>query len=75
MCDYTQREYGCGHFRWIASRWCRDYTESQKRCKPNVVSFEVSPSLLKPCGECLPKPHLPVPWENMIRRSENQPRY
>jgi hypothetical protein len=26
MCDYTQREYSYGHFRWIASKWCRDYT-------------------------------------------------
>lgn len=40
MCDYTQREYSCGHFRWIASRWCRDYTLTHKRCQPNVTHFE-----------------------------------
>jgi hypothetical protein len=40
MCDYTQREYSCGHFRWIASKWCRDYTITHKRCQPNVTHFE-----------------------------------
>ena len=40
MCDYTQREYSCGHFRWIASKWCREYTTTHKRCQPNVTHFE-----------------------------------
>jgi hypothetical protein len=40
MCDYTQREYSCGHFRWIASKWCKDYTLTHKRCQPNVTHFE-----------------------------------
>jgi hypothetical protein len=40
MCDYTQREYSCGHFRWIASKWCKDYTITHKRCQPNVTHFE-----------------------------------
>ncbi|KAK0749035.1 hypothetical protein B0T18DRAFT_322389 [Schizothecium vesticola] len=76
MCDYAQREYKCGHFRWIASRWCLDYTMSQKRCPPNVVYFEVRPSCLRalnPCGECLAKTNQ-VPWESMIRRPENRTR-
>jgi len=40
MCDYTQREYSCGHFRWIASKWCRDYAITHKRCQPNVTHFD-----------------------------------
>lgn len=40
MCDYTQREYECGHFRWIASKWCKDYTITHKRCQPNITHFE-----------------------------------
>lgn len=48
MCDYTQREYSCGHFRWIASKWCRDYTMTHKRCEPNVTHFEYKSK--EPCG-------------------------
>ena len=40
MCDYTQREYSCGHFRWIASQWCLEYIITHKRCQPNVTHFE-----------------------------------
>ncbi|KAM7190857.1 hypothetical protein V8F20_009541 [Naviculisporaceae sp. PSN 640] len=71
MCDYTQREYSCGHFRWIASKWCRDYTITHKRCQPNVTSFEYRGE--EQCGECKPKP-LP-PWESMIKRSSKQQTY
>ncbi len=49
MCDYTQREYSCGHFRWIASKWCREYTTTHKRCQPNVTHFEYRAEEL--CGE------------------------
>ncbi|KAK4107145.1 hypothetical protein N656DRAFT_558914 [Canariomyces notabilis] len=51
MCDYTQREYSCGHFRWIASKWCRDYTITHKRCQPNVTHFEYRAEEL--CGKSL----------------------
>ncbi|KAK0736781.1 hypothetical protein B0T21DRAFT_411926 [Apiosordaria backusii] len=64
MCDFTQREYSCGHFRWIASKWCRDYTLTHKRCQPNVTHFEYRAEEL--CGECKPKTY--PPWENMIKR-------
>lgn len=36
----AKREYACRHMRWIASRWCREYTITHKRCKPNVAHFE-----------------------------------
>lgn len=52
MCDYTQREYSCGHFRWIASKWCRDYTITHKRCQPNVTHFEYRAEEL--CGMFAP---------------------
>ncbi|KAB5511141.1 hypothetical protein GE09DRAFT_1165685 [Coniochaeta sp. 2T2.1] len=47
MCDFPQREYSCGHFRWIASRWCRDYTLTHKRCQPNVNHFEYRLNMIK----------------------------
>ncbi|KAK3336982.1 hypothetical protein B0T19DRAFT_349083, partial [Cercophora scortea] len=58
-----QREYSCGHFRWVASKWCREYAITHKRCQPNVTDFEDRAEV---CGECKPKP--PIPWENMIKR-------
>ena len=59
MCDYTQREYSCGHFRWIASKWCREYTTTHKRCQPNVTHFEYRAEEL--CGTCVY--HL---WNTML---------
>ncbi|KAK4671931.1 hypothetical protein QC764_609980 [Podospora pseudoanserina] len=26
MYDFIQRRHFCGHFRFIASKWCRDYS-------------------------------------------------
>ncbi|KAK0633969.1 hypothetical protein B0T14DRAFT_416283 [Immersiella caudata] len=67
-----QREYLCGHFRWIANKWCPDYTKTHKRCKPNVTHFEYryTPQRLSqpPCGECKSKMEPRVPWESMIKR-------
>ncbi|KAI3543299.1 hypothetical protein CABS01_10766 [Colletotrichum abscissum] len=40
MCNYTQREFHCGHVRWIVSRWCPVYTRTQRRCPPCVTHFE-----------------------------------
>lgn len=40
MCDYIQREYSCRHFRWIASKWCRIYTITHRRCPPNITHYE-----------------------------------
>ncbi|KAM7191151.1 hypothetical protein V8F33_009022, partial [Rhypophila sp. PSN 637] len=56
------REYSCGHFRWVASKWCRDYTITHKRCQPNVTGFEYRGE--EQCGECRPKPR--PAWESMI---------
>ncbi|KAK4131249.1 hypothetical protein BT67DRAFT_388699 [Trichocladium antarcticum] len=70
MCDYTQREYSCGHFRWIASQWCPCYANTHKRCQPNVKNWEVRSTEL--CGECKPKEY--PAWENLIRRPK-QPTY
>ncbi|KAK3312486.1 hypothetical protein B0H66DRAFT_486202 [Apodospora peruviana] len=65
MCDYTQREYHCGCFRWIVSKWCQVYTTTHQRCQPNVAYLEYKND--EECGDCKPKPL--VPWENMIKRS------
>ena len=35
-----QREFSCGHYRWIASQWCWKYSRYCRRCKPNVTDFE-----------------------------------
>ncbi|KXX76728.1 hypothetical protein MMYC01_209298 [Madurella mycetomatis] len=64
MCNYMQREYKCGHFRWIANRWYRDYTITHKRCQPDVTDFE---DKAEDCSEC--KPKVPPPWERMIARN------
>ncbi|KAK3938268.1 hypothetical protein QBC46DRAFT_265721, partial [Diplogelasinospora grovesii] len=47
------REYSCGHFRWIASKWCKEYTITHRRCEPNVTHFECRAEEV--CGECKPK--------------------
>ncbi|CAP65502.1 uncharacterized protein PODANS_6_9980 [Podospora anserina S mat+] len=31
MCDFIQRRHFCGHFRFIASKWSRDYTATHIR--------------------------------------------
>lgn len=71
MCDYTQREYQCGHYRWIAALWCRDYTRTHRRCQPNVTHFEYRADEL--CSQCRPKQH--IPWENMIKRPTKAPTF
>ncbi|KAK0702676.1 hypothetical protein B0H67DRAFT_499756, partial [Lasiosphaeris hirsuta] len=61
-----QREYSCEHFRWIASKWCENYTLTHKRCRqPNVTHFEYSRAE-ELCGECKPKNY--PPWMDMIKR-------
>ncbi|KAK3367343.1 hypothetical protein B0T24DRAFT_682477 [Lasiosphaeria ovina] len=65
MCDFTQIEYACGHFRWIASLWCSKYRQTHERCEPNVVHFDTREN---ECGDCLSKNRAPVPWEDLITR-------
>ncbi|KAK1758083.1 hypothetical protein QBC47DRAFT_132831 [Echria macrotheca] len=69
MCVYTQREYECGHFRWIASVWCLDYSLTHKKCQPEVHFFEYRDQV---CGECM-KPK-PCAWEHLIKRNQGTPR-
>ncbi|KAK4237879.1 hypothetical protein C8A03DRAFT_15595 [Achaetomium macrosporum] len=65
MCEWTQREYSCGHFRFIAARWCMDYTTTHKRCPPEITHCEWVRDL---CGDCKSKEQPPVAWEYMIKR-------
>ncbi|SPQ19856.1 e35763d0-0614-4668-a41e-7763e367a6f7 [Thermothielavioides terrestris] len=64
MCNFIQREYGCGHFRFIASKWCRSYTTTHKRCPPDVTHFEYVEHL---CGDCKDRNRPPVPWADLIK--------
>ncbi|KAH7628431.1 hypothetical protein B0T09DRAFT_343796 [Sordaria sp. MPI-SDFR-AT-0083] len=50
MCNYTQREYSCGHIRWLASKHCADYKERRKKCQPTIMDFEERPQTV--CGNC-----------------------
>jgi len=36
----SQREYGCGHYKYIAAEWCDLYTQTHRRCALNVTYFE-----------------------------------
>ena len=40
MLRRDQREYGCGHVRYIAARWCQTYAQTQKPCPLKVTYFE-----------------------------------
>ncbi|KAI8625063.1 hypothetical protein F5Y19DRAFT_276023 [Xylariaceae sp. FL1651] len=40
MCDYTQVEYNCQHFRFVVLRWCSRYERTYKPCAPNVTHLE-----------------------------------
>ncbi|KAK4182313.1 hypothetical protein QBC35DRAFT_396204, partial [Podospora australis] len=44
------REYKCGHFRWIAYKWCNLYEYQDKRCEPDIMKFETA---LQSCGMLL----------------------
>ncbi|KAL2180652.1 uncharacterized protein P884DRAFT_192434, partial [Thermothelomyces heterothallicus CBS 202.75] len=59
--------YSCDHFRWIASKWCRDYTMTHKRCESNITHFEYR-YVAELCGECKSK-ELP-PWMGLIKWSK-----
>ncbi|KAK1992473.1 hypothetical protein LX36DRAFT_644707 [Colletotrichum falcatum] len=62
MCNYTRRELGCTHTRWIVSEWCPLYAKTQRRCHPRVTHCEYRGN--KVCGDC--KPSEPVEWAHMI---------
>ncbi|CRJ87207.1 hypothetical protein D7B24_002865 [Verticillium nonalfalfae] len=65
MCDWIQREFHCGHFRWIVSRWCPEYLRTQLRCPLSVSHYEYRGD--EQCSHC--KPRQTQPWEKMIRRN------
>ncbi|KAI3551966.1 hypothetical protein CSPX01_00642 [Colletotrichum filicis] len=64
MCNYTEREFHCGHFRWIVSEWCPVYRKTHRRCRLHITHREYRGD--KVCGKC--KPCTPVVWESMIKR-------
>ncbi|KAK8011749.1 hypothetical protein PG989_000009 [Apiospora arundinis] len=72
MCDYTQVEYSCGHFRFRAQRWCSHYERTHRVCPPNITTGELRGDEL--CTDC--RPHKPAPWAHMIgqRRKHKTPR-
>ncbi|KAI0484560.1 hypothetical protein GGR56DRAFT_614376 [Xylariaceae sp. FL0804] len=41
MCDYTQIEYCCQHFRFLVQSWCSKYERTNKPCAPNVTHLEI----------------------------------
>ncbi|KAK4118361.1 hypothetical protein N657DRAFT_374801 [Parathielavia appendiculata] len=51
MCDFSQREFSCGHFLWLASELCPIYKQTRRKwgCQPNVTKFETRDQL---SGEC-----------------------
>ncbi|KAK7972453.1 hypothetical protein PG994_015354 [Apiospora phragmitis] len=71
MCDYTQVEYSCGHFRFRVQRWCAHYERTHRVCPPNITTGELRGDEL--CTDC--RPHKPAPWEHMIRRTVRAGQY
>ncbi|EFW99004.1 hypothetical protein CMQ_4856 [Grosmannia clavigera kw1407] len=64
MCEFTQREYSCGHFKFIAARWCNLYKRTHRRCQPDITHFEYRANEI--CGQCRPQE---VPeWQHLIKR-------
>ncbi|KAK4663621.1 hypothetical protein QC763_609980 [Podospora pseudopauciseta] len=68
MCDFIQRRHFCGHFRFIASKWCRDYSATQHPINPNILYFERVDAL---CRDCKLKEAPPCDRESMIKRKQN----
>ncbi|KAL0468734.1 hypothetical protein QR685DRAFT_500579 [Neurospora intermedia] len=44
--EISQREYSCGHIRWLAYKHCADYKERRRKCQPSVMNFEERYDLL-----------------------------
>ncbi|ERT03421.1 uncharacterized protein SPSK_09825 [Sporothrix schenckii 1099-18] len=63
MCEFTQREYSCGHFKFIAARWCNLYKRTHRRCQPDIAHFEYRADEI--CGQCRPQ-EVPA-WQHLIR--------
>ncbi|KAH7377168.1 hypothetical protein B0T11DRAFT_219988 [Plectosphaerella cucumerina] len=68
MCDYIQREFHCGHFRWIVARWCSVYLKTEMRCPLSVAHYEYRGD--EQCSHC--KPRVIQPWDHLIQRNNKQ---
>ncbi|KAL8410598.1 hypothetical protein RB596_000327 [Gaeumannomyces avenae] len=68
MCEWTDREYSCGHHRFVAAEWCSKFIRTRLWCKPQVENYEYGPT--ESCGDCVRKCQEPVAWEYMIKRKE-----
>ncbi|KAI1343670.1 hypothetical protein F5Y15DRAFT_172949 [Xylariaceae sp. FL0016] len=71
MCDYSQIEYCCQHFRFVVLSWCKRYERTNKPCVPNVTHLEIRHDEM--CSDC--RPLEATPWEHMIRRSHRSTPY
>ena len=65
-----QREYGCGHYKFIAAEWCQAYAQTHRRCAPNVTHFEYRYAVLPILPSLdLPSPSRAPPLTNARRRA------
>ncbi|EFX01623.1 hypothetical protein CMQ_8089 [Grosmannia clavigera kw1407] len=53
MCQWTQRNYSCGHVRYVAAEWCRSYRMRKQRCSVDVTNVEDRCDEL--CASCRPR--------------------
>ncbi|KAL8343506.1 hypothetical protein RB598_004722 [Gaeumannomyces tritici] len=70
MCEWTDREYYCGHHRIIAAMWCSKFIRTQLRCQPHVENREYRPHEI--CSDCQKGSREPVPWDHMINYPSSQ---
>ncbi|KAF1834366.1 hypothetical protein BDW02DRAFT_498509 [Decorospora gaudefroyi] len=56
MCDYTQVQYKCNHFRYVVKAWCTKYQQTHIRCPPNLTAVEYR--LGENCG--------PLPYQQFL---------
>ncbi|KAI1358804.1 hypothetical protein F5Y08DRAFT_345333 [Xylaria arbuscula] len=66
MCDYTQVEYNCQHFRFVVLRWCPRYERTYKPCAPNVTHLEVR-GLSATVSAAMGRYHPQRPWPHAMR--------
>ncbi|KAL8403174.1 hypothetical protein RB594_008438 [Gaeumannomyces avenae] len=71
MCEWTDRQYSCGHHRVIAAMWCSKFIRIQLRCQPpQVKNREYRPEEI--CSDCAKMHREPVAWEFMINYPSSQ---
>lgn len=68
MCEWYQREWGCGHQLIGAAAWCPTYSQTERRCSIYISYVDFTAG---DCMRCIKKrEEVPVPWEHMIDRSK-----